>query len=186
MTSKLITTIGILTMLFAVSAVAQQKQEKHLEADKALAKFIDLEQDFGEKLKFHSREVVTMAVNDKVPGLNGLMFMRWKGDAPNHAVLASVQWFEKKEDLLKFYASSTKQEIYKLGAFEGTSVWKINEDGGGGYSWTDGEHILVSLGGAPSPPPEMVKAWLAMIDSKVADIEKKREKEQMPADSPKK
>jgi hypothetical protein len=29
--------------------------------------------------------------------------MRWKGDAPRTEVVASVQWFEKK-NLLKFYA----------------------------------------------------------------------------------
>jgi hypothetical protein len=49
-----------------------------------------------------------------------------------------------------------------------------------GYSWTDGEHFLVSLGGNPQPPDEMVKDWLAMIGSKVAEIENKTKK--TPAD----
>jgi hypothetical protein len=148
---------------------------KHPGAEKAMAKIV-LEKDFGDDLKFHSRQVVTMAHNDKVPGLNGLMFMRWKGEAPGTEVMASVQWFEETKDLLAFYDQSKKREDYKLGEFDGTKVWKIGE---AGYSWTDGEHFLVSLGGSPAPPPEMVKAWLAMIASKVAEVEK--EDEEKPA-----
>ena len=56
--------------LISSSAVAQPP--KHPEAEKALARLV-LKKDFGEKLKFHSREVVTSAQNDGVPGLNGLM-----------------------------------------------------------------------------------------------------------------
>jgi hypothetical protein len=121
-----------------------------------------------------------MAQNDRVPGLNGQMFMRWKGDDPGTEVMASVQWFAKKKDLLAFYAQSTKREDYELGEFDGTTLWKI---GVSGYSWTDGEHFLVSLGGSPAPPPEMVKAWLAMIASEVAEVEKEGEKKPAPADT---
>ena len=110
-----------------------------------------------------------MVRNDRVPGLNGLMFMRWKGDAPGTEVLASVQWFEKKDDLLRFYAESRKRADYKLGKFEEIALWKLGESG---YLWTDGEHFLVSLGGSPAPPAEMVKAWLGMIPSSVAAMKK--------------
>jgi hypothetical protein len=158
----------------STSAVAQPA--KHAGAEKALARIV-LEKDFGDDLKFHSREVVTLAQNDRVPGLNGLMFMRWKGDTPGTEVMASVKWFEKKNDLLKFYANSKARPDYRLGEFEGTTLWKIGQNG---YSWTDGEHFLVSLGGAPAPPPEMVKAWLALIASKVAEVEKAAEKKRTP------
>lgn len=143
---------------------------------------IVLKKDFGENLKFHSREVVTMVQNDRVPGLNGLMFMRWKGDDPETEVMASVQWFEKKEDLLKFYASNTKKKDYKLGELDGTSLWVIGEDG---YLWTDGQHFLVTLGGSPQPPKDMVKDWLSLIGSKVAEIEKEAKKKQAPSEKPK-
>lgn len=166
MHSKPLTILGTLTVLLSSSAWAQPP--KHPGAEKAMAKIV-LEKDFGDHLKFHSRQVVTMAHNDKAPGLNGLLFMRWKGDAPGTEVMASVQWFEKKKDLLAFYDQSKKREDYKLGEFDGTKVWRIGE---AGYSWTDGEHFLVSLGGSPAPPPEMVKAWLAMIASKVLEVEK--------------
>lgn len=175
---KFIPMIGIFSVLVSSSAVAQQ-QQKHPEAEKALARIV-LQDDFGQ-LKFRSREGVTMAKNDRTPGLNGLMFMRWQGDAPGAEVMASVQWFEKKEDLLKFYATTTKREDFKLAKFNGTTVWKLGENG---YSWTDGEHFLVSLGGAPPPPQAMVKAWLVMIDSKVAEVEKKGDKSQAPAKPP--
>ena len=51
-----------------------------------------------------------------------------------------------------------------------------------GYSWTDGEHFLVSLGGSPQPPQEMVEAWLSMIGSKVAEIEKKAKSKSEPVE----
>lgn len=171
MCSKISTIFASLTVLMSSSAMPQPP--KHPGAEKAMAKIV-LEKDFGDDLKFHSRQVVTMADNDKVPGLNGLMFMRWKGEAPGTEVMASVQCFEKKKDLLAFYDQSKKRADYKLGEFDGTTVWKIGE---AGYSWTDGEHFLVSLGGSPAPPPEMVKAWLAMIASKVAEVEKEVKKE---------
>jgi hypothetical protein len=176
MKTKLISTIGIVTTLLAGSAVAQP--EKHPEAEKAMAKIV-LQKDFGNQLKFHSREVVTVAKNDKVPGLNGLMFMRWKGDDSSAGVEATVVWFEKKDDLLKFYASTTQGNDYKLGEFNGSRIWKIGENG---YTWTDGKNFLVSLGGSPRPPEEMVKDWLAMIGSKVAEIEKQRENERAPGE----
>lgn len=158
--------VGVLSVLIPSSAIAQLP--KHPEAEKALAKIV-LKKNFGDDLKFHSRQVVTLAKNDKVPGLNGLMFMRWKGDEETE-VLASVQWFENKQDLLAFYAQSKKQKDWELGEFNDTPLWKIGKNG---YAWTDGEHFLVSLGGSPLPPPEMVEAWLDLISSKVADVEKK-------------
>lgn len=165
---------SLLTMMLGlISSSVVAQPAKHAEAEKALARIV-LEKDFGDDLQFHSREVVTTAQNDRVPGLNGLMFMRWKGDGPGTVVMASVQWFEKKDDLLKFYAKSTKRADYTLGEFDGTTLWKIGE---AGYSWTDGEHFLISLGGSADPPKEMVKAWLAMIASKVAEVEKASKKE---------
>ncbi len=166
----LVSVLGTLSLLISWSAFAQPPE--HPGAENALAMIV-LEKNFGDQLKFHSREVVTIANNDKVPGLNGLMFMRWKGDAPGTEVIASVQWFEKKDDLLEFYAKSTKRDGNKLSPFEKTTLWKIGEFG---YSWTDGEHFLVTLGGSPTPPPEMIKAFLAMIGSKVADVEREAEK----------
>jgi hypothetical protein len=170
MQSKFVPILGTLSVLVSSSAMAQLP--KHPEAENALAKIV-LEKDFGDDLKFRSRQVVTIARNDKVPGLNGLMFMKWKG-GPGTEVMASVQWFEKKDDLIKFCAESKKRADYKLKKFEKTTLWKIGE---AGYMWTDGEHFLVSLGGSPAPPSEMVKAWLEMIPSKVADVEKEAEKQ---------
>jgi len=60
---------------------------------------------------------------------------------------------------------------------------KIGENG---YSWTDGEHFLLSLGGSSRPPDEMVKDWLAMIGSKVAETKKEAEKNPVPTVKPKK
>ena len=182
MHTKLLIIFGALSVLFSTGAFAQQGiPATHPQAEKAMAEIV-LKKDFGNNLKFHSREVVTMLKNEGVPGLNGLMFMRWKG-GPGNAVMASVQWFEKKDDLLKFYTSTTKRKDYQLSEFDGTTLWKIGENG---YLWTDGEHFLVSLGGSPPPPEGMVKDWLAMIGSKVAEIEKEAEKNPAPTEKPKK
>ena len=181
MPRKLVSILGTLAALILSTTVARsQERDKHPGAEEAMAKVV-LDKDFGD-LKFRSREVVTIARNDKVPGLNGLMFMKWKG-APDTEVMASVQWFEKKDDLLKFYAESSKGAVYKLGEFDGTTLWKIGE---AGYLWTDGEHFLVSLGGSPAPPEEMVKAWLGMIPSKVAEVEKEAEKKEADKEADKK
>lgn len=179
MQKRLFTILGTLAVLFSPVAFAQQgKPAPHPQAQKAMEKIV-LKKDFGENLKFHSRKVVTMLKNDRVPGLNGLMFMRWKGDDPGTEVMASVQWFEEKDDLLKFYAPTTSRKNYKLGELGGTTLWMIGENG---YSWTDGEHFLVSLGGSPQPPQEMVEAWLSMIGSKVAEIEKKAKSKSEPVE----
>lgn len=174
MPGKHVAILGTLAVLILLSSTVARSQEsaKHPGAEKAMAKIV-LKRDFG-ALKFRSRQVVTIAQNDKVPGLNGLMFMKWKG-GPGTEVMASVQWFAKKDDLLTFYAKSKKRADYKLGKFEKTTLWKIGE---AGYLWTDGEHFLVSLGGSPAPPPEMVKAWLGMIPSKVAEVEKEAKKKE--------
>lgn len=180
MPTKLLTILGTLAVLFASDASAQPgKPAPHPGAEKAMEKIV-LKKDYGEKLKFHSREVVTLLQNDRVPGLNGLMFMSWKG-AAGTVVTASVQWFEKKDDLLKFYASTTKRKDYKLAELDGYSLWMIGENG---YSWTDGEHFLVSLGGSPRPPEDMVKDWLSLIGSKVAEIEKDGKETSAPVEKP--
>lgn len=170
MPSRLVAVVAIVPILGALSLLtgphAAAQPAEHPGAEQALAEIV-LEQDFGDDLRFRSREVVTLAENDRVPGLNGLMFMRWGGERTDTEITASVQWFEKKENLLAFY-EETKKRRYELGEFGGTTLWKI---GDAGYSWTDGEHFLVSLAGSPAPPPEMVRAWLAMIGSRVADLE---------------
>ena len=83
-------TFILTTLLALISSSAVAQPAKHPEAEKALARIV-LKKDFGDDLRFHSREVVTIARNDGVPGLNGLMFVRWKGDNPGTEVMASVQ-----------------------------------------------------------------------------------------------
>lgn len=175
MQPKFLLILGAVTVLVSSSAMAQPP--KHPEAEKALAKIV-FEEDFGDGLELHSRQVVTMAENNRVPGLNGLMFIEWEADGPGTGVMASVQWFEKKKDLLAFYVQSHERKDYKLGEFDGTTLWNILDEDSKkvGYSWTDGEHFLVSLGGNPVPSPKMVKAWLAMIPSKVAEVEEEADK----------
>ncbi len=170
MNAKRLTILCSLAALSSSGAFAQAAP--HPGAEKAMARIV-LEKDYGDDLKFDKREVVSILENDRVPGLNGLIFMYWRGDDPNSFVMASVQWFEKKDDLIKFYRQTTKGQDFKLGEFDGTTLWKVGESG---YSWTDGEHFLVSLGGNPPPPREMVKDWLAMIGNKVAEIEKEAKK----------
>ena len=69
MRTKLLTLFGTLSVLLSFGAFAQQgKPATHPQAEKAMAKIV-IKKDFGNKLKLHSREVVTMLQNDGVPGL---------------------------------------------------------------------------------------------------------------------
>lgn len=160
-----------------ISSIDAAQPPTHPGAEKALSNIV-FENDFDDGLELHSRQVVTVLQNDKVPGLNGLMFIKWKGDDADTFVMASVQWFEKKEDLLAFYAQSLKQKDHKLGKFNETTLWSMLDENGQeiGHAWTDGEHLLVTLGGSPSPSPKMVETWLAQIPSKVAEIERKKKR----------
>jgi hypothetical protein len=92
-------------------------------------------------------------------------------------VTAEVLWFEKKDDLLKFQETATKGSDCKLEEINGARIWKMGADR---YSWTDGEHFLVSVVGPPCPPEEMIKDLLAMIGSKVTETEKQLENEKKP------
>lgn len=164
--------IVLITLIVPNSHAVLAQPPKHPLAEKALARLV-LKQDYGDELKLRSREVVTTAKNKGVPGLNGLMFASWKGEAAGTEILASVQWFEKKANLIEFYTKTKKRADYKLTEFNGTTLWRI---GNAGYSWTDGEHFLISLGGNPDPPPAMVKDWLDLIPSKVAEVEEETRK----------
>tara|TARA_B110000483_G_scaffold139508_1_gene166643 strand:- start:649 stop:1179 length:531 start_codon:yes stop_codon:yes gene_type:complete len=157
--------LSTFSVLEAAHEITQPRP--HSEAEKAMAG-IDLERDFGPQLKFHSREIVTMAINNQILGMNGLMSMRWRGDDPHTEITASVQWFEHRSDLLNFYAEGVNRDGFQLGQINGAVVWEIGEHG---FSWTDGEHFLVSLIGSPPPPPKMLNAWMASVPSNVAEIE---------------
>jgi hypothetical protein len=165
----------IFAPLFALLSMHGNAQTApHPGAKKAMERIV-LERDFGDNLKFHSREVITIAENSKVPGLNGLMFMRWKGAAPAMEVVASVQWFEDTSDLLHFYRAEKARTGRGLLPIGDTVIWKTGDNS---YLWTDGEHFVVGLGGSPAPPKEMLEAWLALIGSNPPDLAR------VPVDSP--
>lgn len=152
-------------MLCCSTALAEQPAG-HPGAEQALARIV-LERDFGADLRFHSRDVVTMAENTRVPGLNGLMFMRWRGEDVGTEVTASVQWFEDTALMLSFYRNEKARRGFSLAPIGDTVVWTDRESV---FAWTDGAHFVVSLGGAPRPPKEMLEAWLALISSNPVDL----------------
>ena len=157
----------IFALLFALLSLRGYAQTTpHPAAEQALEQIV-LEQDFGDNLKFHSREAVTFADNSRVRGLNGLMFVRWKGAEPATEIVASVQWFEETSDLLSFYRAERARTGRGLLPIGDTIVWKTGEHS---YLWTDGEHFVIGLGGSPAVPQEMLEAWLAMIDSNLPDL----------------
>jgi hypothetical protein len=153
-------------LLVLLSLQGYAQTAAHPGAEKALEQIV-LEQDFGDDLKFHSREAATFADNPRVPGLNGLMFMRWKGANPATEIVASLQWFEETIDLLPFYRAERARTARGLLSIGNTVIWKTGEQS---YLWTDGEHFVVGLGGSPAPPQEMMEAWLALIESNLPDL----------------
>lgn len=158
---------GVLIILFFTVLVAFAQPDSHPAAEEALASIV-LEQDFGPELKYTSRDVVTIADNDRVPGLNGLLFMRWQGDDAITEVTASVQWFEQKKDLEAFILQTPQLVNLKQIQFGDTTLWEIK---GIGYAWSDGQHFVVSLGGRPIPPDAMVEAWLRLIHSRIDSLD---------------
>lgn len=159
--------LSVLAPLLALASVhANAQTAPHPLAEQALERIV-LERDFGAELRFHSREVITIEENDKVPGLNGLMFMRWRGTDPATELIASVQWFEKTSDLLSFYRAETSRNAQGLLSVGDTLIWKTGKQS---YLWTDGEHFVVGLGGSTAPPKEMLEAWLGLVESKLPDL----------------
>lgn len=156
----------VATLLAVLSPEVHAQPAPHPDAEKAQERIV-LEQDFGRGLELYSRESVTMAENPTVPGLNGLLFMRWRGAEPAAEVVASVQWIEETSDLLEFYRAEKARTQRGLLATGDTVVWKTSESS---YLWTDAEHIVVGLGGSPAPSREMLEAWLALIDSNPPDL----------------
>ena len=162
---KLVSLIGL--YFGHVCSLTYAQVEPHPEAERALAE-IGLQRDFGEHIKFHTRQIVTMATNERVQGLNGLMFMRGKGSSPESDITVSVQWFKERTGLLDFYVTTVKRPDFKLSEINGVLLWEIGETG---VFWTDGEHYLVSLMGSPRITWEILETWLTMIPSTVAESE---------------
>ena len=164
MNPRFLTFLAPLIVLSCAQAHAQSAP--HPGAEEALERIV-LDQDFGDSLMFDSREVTTIASNTAVTGLNGLLFMRWKGTDPAMEVTASVQWFERAEDLLAFYRKEKARTARGLQVVDDAVIWKTSEQS---YLWTDGKHFVVGIGGSPAPPEEMLKAWLELIESNLPDL----------------
>ena len=118
-----------------------------------------------------------MKKNDRVPGLNGLMFAYYKDDGGSR-IMVSVQWFENGKDLQAFFDSNIAQQLkipeqkgLKKRKFEGSVIWS---NGTQAHYWTDGRNLMCSEGGE-SVPDELVEAYLKRIPSKVAEIGDKKE-----------
>lgn len=167
--SRLVRKTAVSRLFFALLALtglnAFAQTTPHLQAELALDGIV-LEKSFA-GLVLQSRDAVTMIENPRVPGLNGILFMRWKGADPAKEIMASVQWFENKEDLLAFYRKEKARRRAGLFVVADSVVWKTGESS---YLWTDGRHFVVGLGGAPAPPREMLEAWLALIESNPPDL----------------
>lgn len=161
---RLFVCIALVCALFPLQGYAEVAA--HPGAEKALARIV-LDENFGDDLEFHSKEVVTMAENSRVPGLNGLMFVRWKGADPATEITASVQWFEKTKDLMPFYRTERTRLGRGLLPIGDSVIWKTGENS---YLWTDGAHFIVGLSGRPAPPRKMLEAWLALVESHPPDL----------------
>jgi len=160
--------ISLAAALLLLAPAGQAQPTPHPGAERALRGIV-LERDFGDNLKFHSREVLTLADNSRVRGLNGLMFVRWKGPDAGTEVVASVQWFENTRELLPFYRAAKSRAELGLVSIDDTVIWKTSESS---YLWTDGGHFVVAIGGSPAPSKEMLRAWLALIESRPPDLAK--------------
>jgi hypothetical protein len=155
------------------------------EVAKAMEKIVQKEKAF-DGFNYQSHEVITIRENDRVPGLNGLMFVKYKNDA-GQQIMLSIQWFEDKEDLLGFYVSNLdarrKQGIIpQRQSIDKNVLWETSIENGSIYEWTDAEHFAMSLGG-PEVLPEILKAYLKAVPGRSEDPEEKPEKQK--TDNPK-
>lgn len=164
---------GAVLLLSSAIAVAQVGDpQQHPAAAQAMSQVI-LKRDFG-AFKFDKGDFVTIQQNNRVPGLHGLAFVKYKAAGGNQIML-SIQWFEDKEKLQAFFESGIKmqrkqQPGLKTRKVAGSTVWA---NGAMAYYWTDGRNFMVSMGGA-AVPPEMAKAYLDVIPSRVTEMELKR------------
>ena len=94
-------------------------------------------------------------------------------DAKHNEINIGIQWFPNKTKLNEQLSTLLKhyKGIEKI-AFENTTILRFMNDGDECYMWTDGEHIFIRMEaeGIPSVPPEIAKAYLAKIPSKVAEM----------------
>lgn len=173
--SRLIRQLSAVLMLLSASLVAQEKDRAdNPQAAEALAAVVQ-KKDLG-KFQFDKSDMVTMKQNDRVPGLGGLVFAYYKDDAGSRIML-EILWFEYKDKLLAFYDSQLKTQLkqqkeLKKSKVEDSVIWG---NGDKAYYWTDGEHFVVSMGGAPIPP-EMAKSYLKLVPSRVAELGVKEKK----------
>ena len=155
-----------LILLIPSGAAAEEAPSGDPRAAQALAKVI-LERDFGD-YAFDKCEIVSTRTNDRVPGLSGLMFAYYKRAAGSRIML-SVQYFESRERLQAFRESDQVQMPgLAERAWGDTVLWSLEDKV---YSWTDGHHVLITVGGE-SVPREMVEAYLAVVPSRVAGFGK--------------
>jgi hypothetical protein len=152
-------------LLALTSLSAFSQTSPHVQAELALEGIV-LDKSFA-GLELHSRDAITMVSNTQVPGLNGILFMRWAGTDPSKEIMASVQWFENTEDLLACYRKEKARSRAGLFVVGDSIVWKTSESS---YLWTDGRHFVVGLGGSPAPPRNMLEAWLTLIESNSPDL----------------
>jgi len=166
--AKPVTTLLVFILITMGNLLAQTRTSlPHPAAAKALEQIV-LKKAYGENLQLYSREAITMMHNDSVTGLNGLMFIRWKGSEPGIKIMASMQWFEDKDDLLQFYAETMEENDYRMVEFKDTPLWMTGEKT---YMWTDRQHFLVSLGGSPCPPDEMLQGCMQLISSRISETD---------------
>ncbi len=177
---KLVSTLSVFVVI-VVSGVATAQQSddtKHAGAEEAIKK-LQLQKDFGDfKLRSHQYKTAVWKPGVSglgVPGQNGLLVVQWINVQQEAAVLAKIRWFEDKEAALAHWKSArplgdTRKERgdLELTKVDDKTLWKLHDTA---YLWTDAEHFVVSLVGSHTPPPEMLKALLAEIDSKVDELE---------------
>ena len=87
-----------LFVLNSTNVVSAQMEQQLPEVAKALEKIVQKKNAFG-GFTYDKHQVITTKENDRVPGLNGLMFVKYKNGA-GEQIQMSIQWFEDKEDLI--------------------------------------------------------------------------------------
>lgn len=162
MNSRLVFPLGMLLLVTDGVVAQDDTPQEHPEAKVALEQVV-VEADFGD-YKFDHHDISTMKNNPQVPGLGGLMFVRYKSGKTDEVEL-SVTWHEDKQALDSFFARTKQNPMFKKHKVGEQVILQFKQDDGQACSWTDGKHLVISMLSGEPIPEELINAYLAVIPS---------------------
>lgn len=171
--------LGMVLFLLPAIAAAQEKKlpdDAHLA--RTLARLVP-EEDFGE-LKFGQCEIGF----SKRPGDPAGEIRAKYGEAAGLPMAeVTIHWFQDRKEVREEY---NQQRIRTPGfrnhLFEGRAIQMTRAEGAEVYLWSDDRHVVIVMGISPAAPPEMLRAYMDRIPSRLAQTGEEEDPSDEPAE----